>query len=228
MIICHKYKFIFVKTRKTAGTSIEIALSKFCDGSDIITTISPEDEPIRKQLGYSGPQNYNIRLIDYTLKDWSRFLFKRKRARFTNHMTAKNIRKRIGEDIWNGYFKFCFERNPWDKALSLYHWRTRELEPKPSICEFLDKVNQNNLSNFGIYSIEEDIAVDHIARYENIDNELSLIAEKAGLPTQLELPNAKGKYRKDKRHYRDIITDNGRSRVENVCSREIEHLGYSF
>ncbi|MEL6382956.1 MAG: chondroitin 4-O-sulfotransferase, partial [Cyanobacteria bacterium J06626_18] len=30
MIISHEYKFIFLKTRKTAGTSIEIALSKFC------------------------------------------------------------------------------------------------------------------------------------------------------------------------------------------------------
>ena len=58
MIISHDYKFIFLKNRKTAGTSIEIALSKFCGPNDVITPISPEDEATRKELGYRGPQNY--------------------------------------------------------------------------------------------------------------------------------------------------------------------------
>ena len=37
MIISHKHKFIFFKTRKTAGTSLQIALSEFCGSDDIIT-----------------------------------------------------------------------------------------------------------------------------------------------------------------------------------------------
>ena len=36
-IVNHKYKFIFVKTRKVAGTSLEIALSKFCNKNDILS-----------------------------------------------------------------------------------------------------------------------------------------------------------------------------------------------
>ena len=57
MIISHKHKFIFLKTVKTAGTSIEIALSKYCGPDDIITPASPEDEITRSELGYPGPQN---------------------------------------------------------------------------------------------------------------------------------------------------------------------------
>ncbi|WP_275670288.1 hypothetical protein [Okeania hirsuta] len=40
MIISHKYKFIFLKTIKTSGTSIEIYLSRFCGDDDVITPIS--------------------------------------------------------------------------------------------------------------------------------------------------------------------------------------------
>ena len=44
MIVNHKYKFIFIKSFKTAGTSLEIALSKFCTKDDIITSIVEEDD----------------------------------------------------------------------------------------------------------------------------------------------------------------------------------------
>lgn len=43
MIVCHEHKFIFIKTRKTAGTSAEIALSQHCGTRDIITPMAPED-----------------------------------------------------------------------------------------------------------------------------------------------------------------------------------------
>ena len=49
MIISHRYKFIFLS--KTAGASIKIALSQFCDASDIITPIAEEDEAVRKESG---------------------------------------------------------------------------------------------------------------------------------------------------------------------------------
>jgi len=48
MIISHKHKFIFIKTRKTAGTSIEIFLSQFCGKNDTLTPIG-EGESLRKE-----------------------------------------------------------------------------------------------------------------------------------------------------------------------------------
>lgn len=43
------------------------------------------------------------------------------------HTKASEIRRKIGEDIWNEYFVFSFERNPWDKVLSNY-WSRKGYE----------------------------------------------------------------------------------------------------
>ena len=55
MIISHKHKLIFVKTKKTAGTSFEIALSNFTNQASIITPISKDDEKLRQKMGLLGP-----------------------------------------------------------------------------------------------------------------------------------------------------------------------------
>ncbi len=64
MIVSHARKFIFVKTRKTSGTSMEISLSTVCGPDDIITPISWEDELVRLDMGGRLPQNYGGRNED--------------------------------------------------------------------------------------------------------------------------------------------------------------------
>jgi hypothetical protein len=39
MIISHKHKFIFLKTRKTASTSTEFALNEICGPEDVVTPV---------------------------------------------------------------------------------------------------------------------------------------------------------------------------------------------
>jgi hypothetical protein len=47
MIVSHEHKFIFLKSKKTAGTSIELALSQLCGPSDILTPLTRIDEASR-------------------------------------------------------------------------------------------------------------------------------------------------------------------------------------
>lgn len=68
MIVLHGPKIIFLKSRKTAGSSIEIALSAIAKESDVIAPIdngSGDDEE-RARLGYVGPQNYEKRFLNFS------------------------------------------------------------------------------------------------------------------------------------------------------------------
>ena len=52
MIVSHAHKFIFIKTKKTAGTSLEIALSKYCGAEDVLAPLVDHDEKAR--FGHRG------------------------------------------------------------------------------------------------------------------------------------------------------------------------------
>jgi hypothetical protein len=227
MIISHKYKFIFIKTQKTAGTSIEIGLSKFLGDEDVITRISPADERTRKELGYPGPQRYNVPFRRYTLKDWARLFLRSYRLAFFNHAPAKWIKAYIGDDIWNSYFKFCFERNPWDKAVSYYYWETTNGLPS-TISEFIQSGRANKVQGFDLYTLDGEIAVDRVCRFERLGEEIKAIASIVGLPEVPVLPRAKGGERRDKRHYREVLSEADRMKVARVFAREIAHFGYAW
>lgn len=230
MILSHKYKFIFLKTSKTAGTSIEIALSKFCGKEDIITPITKNDEKARRRAGYHGARNYLSPLSDYRSKDFVKLLIKgRRKARFYNHIPAKKAKDFIGESIWNSYYKFCFERNPWDRLISYYYWHYKE-SPRPTISEFLKTDSPLNLKRRGlnVYTINGKVAVDKVCLYENISEELEKVRIRLGIPEKLDLPRAKSGYRKDRRHYREVLDQGQKEIIEKIFSEEIALFGYQF
>ena len=228
MIICHKYKFIFFKTNKTAGTSIEIGLSKFCDEYDVITPISEKDELLRIDFGGRGPQNCYHHLSKYNIKNWFRSSKKKKDLKFYNHMPANEVKALISKDIWDSYFKFCFVRNPWDAVISLYHWKYRNRK-KPSLSESIKK-DAHLLKEKGhdIYKINGEVVVDKIYKYENLEIALKDISNKLKLPTMLDIPRAKSKHRSDNSNYTEILTDNDKIFIQNTFKKEIERFEYTF
>ena len=101
MILSHSRKFIFIKTRKVSGTSMEISLSQVCGNDDILTPISYEDELIRLDLGGCLPQNYGDKneqrfreLIRARNPDVDRVKHK---GRFYNHVPAIKVRDLVGQ-----------------------------------------------------------------------------------------------------------------------------------
>lgn len=227
MIISHRHKFIFIKTKKTAGTSLEIALSEFCGPEDVMTPLDPEDHLILRERGFPGPQNYRVPLRRYHARDWARLLIRRIPALpFINHQPATHIRKYVRRSVWQTYFKFCVERNPWDKALSAWHFTHHK--KYPTVRDYIMSEKLRTLSDWHRYAEGDRVLVDHVIRYETLALEVAQIAERLGLPGVPQLPRAKGGFRKDRRPHWEVLGPEERDRIADVFAREIAHFGFRF
>lgn len=200
MIISHKYKFIFVKTSKTASTSIEVYLSNLCADGDIFTPIIPAVE------GHC-PRNHEG---------------------YYNHITAGEIRSSISSKCWNGYYKFCLERNPWDKTLSWFYMLNKVSHPI-SWNEYIE--TRNFPYNYDKYMDIKSrvLLVDEIIYYENLNKGLANVFKRLGVPFGGELTvKAKANYRKNRISYREVIGQDDASLIGEVFKPEIDMHGYSF
>jgi len=224
MIVSHKHKFIFVKTRKTAGTSLEIGLSQHCGPDDIITPIAAEDERIRSGLGFRGPQNFRRRhrwrrprhLIRSVLGEMGSYY---------NHMPARDIIHHLGARVWDDYFTFTIERDPYSKAISRYYWST--VEPRPTIEEYLQKAPVKLLSNWEHYTVNDVVVVDFVIRFERLNEGIERVRSELGLG-EIMMPRAKAQYRKDRSHYSEVLSSAARKRIELVSAKEIKYFRYEW
>jgi hypothetical protein len=228
VIVSYSRRFIFIKTRKVGGTSVELFLSRFCDDEDIVTPVSAEDERFRQG---AGPRNFRL---DGCGRGQFLRLLGRLSGRpaighggFYNHMPATEVRRLIGEKAWGECFKFSIERNPWDRQVSLYHWHYRNREPKPSFDTFIRSPFRRKISrNFGLYTVDGAIAVDHVCRYENLHEDLGHVLKRIGIGAEIDLPRVKSA--KGRAHWRDYYTPETRDIVGQWYAREIAAFGYDF
>jgi Sulfotransferase family len=201
MIISHKYKFVFVKTYKTAGTSLETYLSDYCGDEDILTEIYP---PV------SNHQARNV-------------------GAFYNHMPASLIRRALGHSLWGSYFKFCVERNPWDKVLSYYWMERHRAGGLLGLDDFL--TSEQIGINWPLYTDEDQNRpiVDKVLRYESLDEDLKAVFDQLSLPWNGKLtPKAKSEYRSDRTHYREVLTASQADQIAQRFKKEIDWHGYQF
>ena len=251
VIISHKHKFIYIKTRKTASTSLQVLLAEYCGKEDIITPI--RDHTTKEGILYNErSKNYKgIISYLYLIKNRVRIFSNKKNLRnffkiiknflvngnfvhilkgflgkFRSHMSAEKVKMKVGNTIWNEYFKFTFERNPWDKLVSFYS----HLKPGIPFEGWIKtvKLSPNKQPiNYPLYSIENKIALNFIGTYENLRRDLEYIFTKLALPIK-ELPKERANYRKDKENYRKYYDKLTKKLVEQNYSKEIKLFGYTF
>lgn len=202
MIISHKHKFIFIKTQKTAGTSIEVFLSQHCGPDDVVTPIIPHVEP-HQARSHEG---------------------------FYNHMPGHGIRERVGPEIWDSYFKFCVERNPWDKTLSQFHMTRARDKPGLTLDEYFESGPfPTDLNKYAEPGEPEKLIVDEVLRYESLPEGLGRVFHRLGIPFSGDLGvRAKSEYRTDRTHYSKVLSTEQAARVAEIFVSEIRMHGYLF
>lgn len=263
MIISNRHKFIFLHSRKTAGSSITAALARLCSEEDIIcgpvddvlkeNIIPPSFEAISKDISLGKLMLKIIRnahrrkggisypLLGPTADRWRRH-YRRYMSRTVGlhdaHTSAGEIIEFIGRERWDSFFKFAFERNPWDRMISFYYWRMRHFkDKKPTFADFiraidlgdedsLRAVRADDWSNQSIYTVSGQLEVDALCRYEDLQNDLSKVYETIGLSFDGWLPNAKGKLRTSTRPVEDYYTAELDGIIRRHFAVEIELLGY--
>ncbi|WP_333365934.1 sulfotransferase family 2 domain-containing protein [Microcoleus sp. N3A4] len=227
MIISYTHKFIFLKTRKTGSSSIQVALSLRCGDNDIIV----------------GDENINGSNVDRNIdKAFSR----------NDHVNLMQMKIAIPDKIWNSFFKFAFVRNPWDLVVSRYYWEKKGIGC--SAADFRDwlpryvnsdyaEPERNSRGNIvkRIWEIgggyindlqtpfvfdKETIGIQFVGRYETLSTDFDAVCRTLGIKTP-PLPHLKSGFRKIRRHH-ELYDDLSRRLVERAFATDIDHFGYVF
>lgn len=143
-------------------------------------------------------------------------------------MPAALVKAELPGTVWDGYLKISVERNPFDKAISSYYWRTRKQRRPVSLETYLLTCPTSEISNWPVYTINDRPIVDVMLRQEQLPQDLDALGRRLGLRAPLQLPQQrpKGQVRRDRRPWQDVLNTTCEQRIRDVCAREIATFHY--
>lgn len=213
-IICPTRKFIFVKTVKTAGTSIEIDLAHHLGPEAIVTPIIP---PVPGHV----PRNHSRNGRD----DW-----------FFNHMPARLLRHRLGTETFDGMFRFCVEREPVSKCISHFHMLKNSPQHATEDQAELTWDAYVEARRFPVdlsrYTTVENgrpvLLVDRVLRYDRLPGALDDLMAELGLSGFHLQSRAKSEYSHRVRVTPDEVTDRQRRIIHDAFAETSEVTGIDW
>jgi hypothetical protein len=232
VLVSHLYNFIYIKNYKTASSSVEAFFGQYCIDPLTISSYSFDDsrEEEISEYGILGSRS-GIKQMIHPIRN----------TKWVNHMNSTDIKKEIGETIFNNYFKFCVIRNPYDIMVSSYHWdiflkNITSDTTFSSYCKlytFLfekkERVlyNRNNMSRI---LLDNQPICDYYIRYEYLKEDIRKVLDKLGITDYdlNKLPNHKSGIRPKDTHYRKYYDDETREIVYQLHKNEIKQFDYEF
>lgn len=205
------HNLIFLKTRKTAGTSIETDLSQRLEPRAIVTPIFPP-MPGHEARNYQNEQGEPL---------------------YFNHMHGRLVRDRLGAEKFNSMTRICVEREPVRKCISYFHMMRNSALHNP------DGAYQHSWDEFveaGDFPIDLDMysevkegrrvsLVTHILRHDRLEVELPALLADLGIPDFILKSRAKSEYSRNVLITPDQVTPAQRARIENAYRETTQFLG---
>jgi hypothetical protein len=226
MIISHKHKFVFIKTAKTGGSTIEKILCEHLGDKDIASGSAYKDST---SISPTMKRNFPIKM-DYPdeLGGYS-------------HLPASLIYEKFfagrrPED----YFVFTIERNSYDKAVSHWWWHTyakrllKQMNPtgvnfREHLTRLLRDPHNNHPSCWHRYA-DEGICVDHVYQYAEWEEMFKDLSKRFNL--EIDMNSTRSIKLKDSNkpfsNYREAYKNNEQELVEQLFVQEIKHFNYKF
>jgi len=203
MIISHKHKFVFFHLRKSAGTSLFLALCNSIGAlnEDLKPKCKPEEHLLIKNKPYQDYGNFSE--ID----------------QHSSFEELKSIFLNKGWDI-DEYFKFTFTRNPWDRTASYYFY---QFKGTVSFKEFCIE-QKDSQYNWLKCETSNKIGTDFVGKIENGQKDFDLVCSKLRIPTQ-QLPHENKTKHK---HYTEYYDQETRQIIAEKYAKDIEYFGYKF
>jgi hypothetical protein len=239
MIVLHEPQIIFLKSRKTAGSSLEIALSWFSQSRDIVTPIGDgaRDDQTRERLGFPGPKNFEKNKVELltkpTVRDIKNIIKANPVNKFHNHCSAARAKRHLDEATWKNFKKISIVRNPWDYMVSSYYWANRYAKELPDF-EAWCLANQRLINrNRKQYFIGRTCIIDRFLVFERLRADIEQlerdVPKLSGLSSRLKEVRAKGNIRpKSGPTVAELFDRSPRADelISRSCRFEIERFGY--
>ena len=257
MIISYKNNYIFLHSRKTAGSTISVALAQTLGPSDIMVGTWEDALNYGVNLNERSQKILKEQLIFYWPKLLPPYLLGQRDQFFPPHAVNGAVRKYLSkkynlsgahadaksvaaftDEFWHNAFKFAFVRNPWEHAVSDYNWRLHLRKTQISFKEFLyrvadlkrddpEKIRPPVITNWPIYTIDDQIVVDRVCFYENLHSELENIRQKTGVAIDLQQINAKANIKPNK-NVSSYYDEECIEIVRRVYHKEIKEFNYNI
>lgn len=205
VLVSHRYKFIYVKNVKVAGSSIESLLGRYC--------VDPNDE-----YEYTDEMKEKVTEFGILGARWN------SSTKWFDHIMLPNILKNLPECV--NYKRICAVRNPFDYYVSRYYWGLRKNPKLTFESAIKNPIRPHYIDPCLIQGIP---SCDYYIKFENLEEDLMNVCHELGIPCDISiLPKHKAGVRPPNTDYRTFYTDELKQIVSERHKMEIEKFGYTF